>query len=91
MDLELMLRFARLGARFHAIDVDLAIFRMGGISQTSRNRRYKEMKEALVLNGRNAFETAVFIAYVHLRTWTRDLLNMINPDLKNRLIGNTVK
>ena len=90
MDLELMLRFTRLGARFHAIDEDLAIFRMGGISQTSRNRRYKEMKEALVLNDRNAFETAVFMAYVHLRTWTRDLLNRINPDLKNRLIGSSV-
>lgn len=91
MDLELMLRFTRLGARFHAIDEDLAIFRMGGISQTSRKRRYKEMKEALVLNGRNALETNLFMFYVHLRTWTRDFLNWINPDLKNKLIGSKVE
>ena len=91
MDFELMLRFTRLGARFFSIDEDLAIFRMGGISQTSGKRRYKEMKEAMVLNGRNAFETNLFMAYVHLRTWVRNLLNKINPDLKNRLIGSLVK
>lgn len=91
MDFELMLRFTRLGARFYAIDEDLAIFRMGGISQTSGNRRYKEMKEALIVNERNALESNVFIAYVHLRTWARNLLNKINPDIKNRLVGSMVK
>lgn len=91
MDVELMLRFARLGARFLSIDEDLAIFRMGGISQTSKDLRYKEMKEAMVINGRNSLETYIFMSYVHLRTWVRNLLNMINPDLKNRLIGNKVE
>lgn len=91
MDFELMLRFARLGARFLFIDEDLAIFRMGGISQTSKDLRYKEMKEAMVINGRNSRETFIFMGYVHLRTWVRNLLNMINPDLKNRLIGNKVE
>lgn len=91
MDLELMLRFTRMGARFYAIDEDLAIFRMGGISQTSKERRYEEMKKAVSLNGRNVFETNLFMAYIHLRTWTRNLLNKINPDLKNRLIGSTIR
>ena len=91
MDFELMLRFTRLGARFHYIDEDLAIFRMGGISQTSKDLRYKEMKEAMVINGRNFLETNIFMGYVHLRTWVRNLLNMINPDLKNRLIGSKVE
>lgn len=91
MDFELMLRFTRLGARFYSIDEDLAIFRMGGISQTSKKRRYEELKKAMVINERNAFETNLFMAYIHVRTWTRNLLNMINPDLKNRLIGNMVE
>lgn len=91
MDFELMLRFSRLGARFYAIDEDLAVFRMGGISQTSKKRRCEEIRKAMVINGRNAFETNVFMAYIHIRTWTRNLLNMINPDLKNRLIGSTVE
>lgn len=86
MDLELMLRYTRLGARFHSIDADLAIFRMGGISQTSVSRRYYEMRQSLVLNGRNKVQTSVFMAYIHVRTWTRNLLNRVNPDLKNRLI-----
>ena len=91
MDFELMLRFTRKGARFHAIDEDLAVFRMGGISQTSKKRRYEEMREALVLNGRSVLETTIFMFYVHVRTWTRNVLNRINPDLKNLLIGNRVK
>lgn len=90
MDFELMLRFTRLGARFHSLDEDLAIFRMGGISQTSKRRRYKEMKEAMLLNGRNPVETFIFMTYVHIRTWTRILLNRFNPDLKNRFVGSSV-
>jgi hypothetical protein len=63
---------------------------MGGISQTSKRRRYKEMKEAMILNGRNSVETLIFMTYVHLRTWIRILLNRINPDLKNRFVGSPV-
>jgi len=91
MDLELMLRYTRLGARFRSIDADLAIFRMGGISQTSVNRRYNEMRRALVLNSRNKLQTNLFMAYIHIRTWTRNLLNRINPDLKNKLIEGVSK
>lgn len=86
MDMELMLRYTRLGARFHAINADLAIFRMGGISQTSVGRRYYEMRQALALNGRTSFQTNLFMAYIYIRTWTRNLLNWIHPDLKNMLI-----
>jgi glycosyltransferase involved in cell wall biosynthesis len=86
MDLELMLRYTRLGARFHSIDADLALFRMGGISQTSVSRRYYEMRQAMVLNGRNIFQTNLFMTYIHIRTWTRIILNKINPDLKSKLI-----
>lgn len=87
MDFELMLRFTRLGARFHYIDEDLAIFRMGGISQTSHKRRYYEMKNALVINGRNFIEVNLFMCYLYLRTWVRNLLDTISPDLKNRIIS----
>ena len=31
------------------------------------------------------------MVYVHLRTWARNLLDMIHPDLKNRLIENVSK
>ena len=88
MDFELMLRLTRMDARFHSIDADLAIFRMGGISQTSVKRRYNEMRQAMLLNGRSKMQTNLFMAYVHLRTWARNLLDLIHPDLKNRLIEN---
>lgn len=91
MDFELMLRFTRLGASFHTIDEDLAVFRMGGLSQTSKKRRYEEMKRAMVINGRNVFETNLFMVYIHIRTWVRDLMNRIDLDLKNIFICSKVK
>ena len=91
MDFELMLRFTRLGASFHSIDEDLAVFRMGGLSQTSKKRRYEEMKRAMAINGRNVFETNLFMVYIHIRTWVRDLMNRIDLDLKNKFICSKVK
>lgn len=86
MDFELMLRFERLGAKFYAIDEDLAIFRMGGISQSSSNRRLQEMEYAMKTNGRGWLSTFIFVGYLQLRTMVRNLLDLINPDLKSCIV-----
>lgn len=86
MDFELMLRFTQLGAKFNSIDEDLAVFRMGGISQTSSKRRYEELRYAMLKNGHSHINTHIFIVYVKIRTFLRNLLNQINPDLKNIVI-----
>lgn len=86
MDFELMLRFTNMGAKFYRIDEDLAVFRLGGISQTSGEKRYNEMKSAMLKNGHNVISTAVFMAYIHIRTKIRVLLDRICPDLKNKLV-----
>lgn len=86
MDFELMLRFTQLGAKFYSIDEDLAVFRMGGISQTSGKRRYEEMKYAMLKTGHSQINTAIFMMYIRLRTFIRNVLNRINPDLKNRVV-----
>lgn len=91
MDFELMLRLTRMGAKFMSIDEDLAIFRMGGISQAPSKRRYDEMKRAMRENGRNWLTTFIFISYVHLRTSLRMLLDKINPDLKNKIVTSRIK
>lgn len=91
MDFDLMLRFTQKGAKFRRIDENLAVFRMGGISQTAGKRRYQEMKKAMLVNGHSKLDTAIFMWYVHLRTCVRNLLNKINPDLKNILITKRVK
>lgn len=87
MDFELMLRFTQKGAKFRKIDADLATFRMGGISQTAGQRRYDEMKSAMLENGHSKIDTAIFMCYVHLRTGLRNLLNRINPDFKNKIVA----
>ena len=91
MDFDLMLRFTQQGATFRKIDEDLAVFRMGGISQTAGKRRYEEMKKAMLTNGHSKLDTIIFMTYIHLRTGVRNLLNKINPDLKNILITKKVK
>ena len=91
MDFELMLRLTRYGCKFKRILCDLAIFRMGGISQNAKKRRVDEMCKAMQLNGRNWLQTTIFIIYVRFRTFVRNILNRINPDLKNRIMTKTIK
>lgn len=91
MDFDLMLRFTQRGAQFRKINEDLAIFRMGGISQTSGQRRFDEMKRAMLTNGHSYLNTAIFVGYLHIRTCIRNILNKINPDLKNLLITKKVE
>lgn len=91
MDFELMLRFTQLGAKFYSIDEDLAFFRMGGISQTSGKRRYEEMKYAMLKTSHGQINTSIFMMYIRLRTLIRNVLNLINPDLKNRIITKKYK
>lgn len=91
MDFDLMLRFTQKGAKFRRINENLAIFKMGGISQLSGKRRFEEMKRAMLDNGHGWWNTFVFMTYVHCRTFIRNILNMINPDLKNRIVTKTMK
>lgn len=91
MDFELMLRLTKAGAKFKTIDENLAIFRMGGISQNAATRRFEELSLAMKLNGRSAFTTFIFMTYIKVRTGVRNILNMVNPDLKNKIITKTVK
>lgn len=91
MDFELMLRFTRLGATFHSINENLAIFRMGGISQTSNERRYNELRYAMIRNGHGKFNTTIFIEYVRLRTFVRNIIDKINPDFKNRIVTHKMR
>lgn len=86
MDFELMLRFTRKGAKFLRMNENLSVFRMGGISQTAGKRRYDEMEKAMLDNGHGKLNTFIFMVYIHVRTFVRNVLNYINPDLKNMLI-----
>ena len=81
-----MLRFTKGGAKFYMMDEDLSVFRMGGISQTAGKRRFDEMEKAMLDNGHGKFNTSIFMAYIHIRTFIRNVLNRINPDLKSMLI-----
>lgn len=91
MDMDMMLRLTRMGSKFLKIPADLAIFRMGGVSQSSNQRRYEEMRSALLQNGRSKLQIEIFMLYVHVRTFVRNILNAISPDLRNRIVTNTIE
>lgn len=91
MDFDLMLRFTQKGAKFYKIDENLAVFRMGGISQLSGKRRFAEMKKAMLENGHGKLNTFIFMSYIRIRTYARNILNIISPDLKNRIVTKTIK
>lgn len=91
MDMEMMLRLTKAGMKFYEINQELAIFRMGGISQISKERRIQEMKQAVEVNGRTKIQVNIFIIYVKIRTWLRNQLNKLNPDLKNKIITHEIK
>ena len=91
MDFDMMLRLTNVGMKFYHVDKNLAIFRMGGLSQQSKKVRIKEMKFCMENNGRNMLQTFIFTSYVRTRTIIRNLLDRINPDLKNIIITNKIK
>lgn len=86
MDLELMLRLTKKGCKFRRIPETLSQFRMGGLSQSNDSLRLQEMKRALRENGRNKVQVGIFGTYIRLRTFVRNLLDMINPDIKSKII-----
>ena len=64
---------------------------MGGISQTSNERRYNELRYAMIRNGHGKFNTTIFIEYVRLRTFVRNIIDKINPDFKNRIVTHKMR
>lgn len=87
MDFELMLRFTRQGATFRCINEELSVFSMGGISQTISQKRYDEMIYAMRKNGRSKWQCYIFLIYLRMRTTIRNILDKVNPDIKNVLVS----
>ena len=49
------------------------------------------MKRAMLENEHSKFNTYVFILYVRLRSLMRNILNLVNPDLKSKIISKLKK
>ncbi|WP_041823681.1 glycosyltransferase family 2 protein [Leadbetterella byssophila] len=90
MDLELLRRFSRLGANFEYIDADLAVFRLGGVSQESEGKKWEERKKVILLNGGNNFHVLLFKCYLLFRQGLKKLATLFGEDFRLRFITQKV-
>jgi len=86
MDLELLRRFYHRGAIMKQMDVDVAKFRMGGVTGTPMTQKKQEYKNIVLFNGGNEFHASIYYAYLR----TIDILKHIltacfGEDFKRRL------
>lgn len=86
MDLELLRRFYRLGAKMKYMDVDVAKFRMGGVTGTPMVQKKQEYKNIVLFNGGNEFQASLYYAYLRTIDIIKKILTAIGgEDLKRSL------
>lgn len=76
MDRELLFRFHRLGAKEKALEGVFGIFRLGGVSQSSKMDQ-KKIEESLMIarsNNINTFELALYNSFLHIKYGLKKIL-----------------
>ncbi|MDO5074777.1 MAG: glycosyltransferase family 2 protein [Bacteroidales bacterium] len=82
MDLDLLLRFQRNGARMKHCDFEVAKFRIGGVTSHDFGRKSEEYRQLLPRNGGTASEAFLFYWGLWLQDRVKRLLDHFGPDLK---------
>lgn len=80
MDLDLLLRFDRNNVQKKYINRSLAIYRLGGVSQSNERKRMNELCEVLTLNGSSKFQVMCFRLYYKCRLLTKHIITSLGGD-----------
>lgn len=92
MDLELMLRYTRLGAKFCHIEERVAIFRLGGVSQSGNSkRRWEERRRVLIENGRTKIESFIWLSYLHVRECIKSFVILFGEDARLLFVNKKIE
>jgi glycosyltransferase involved in cell wall biosynthesis len=91
MDLELLRRFYRKGATFKYVNIDLSVFRLGGISQVSETKKWKERKRMILINDGNYFHVVIFKLYLILRQVIKFIVTFFGEDFRLRFVTKNIK
>ncbi|MCF0183857.1 MAG: glycosyltransferase [Bacteroidaceae bacterium] len=92
MDLELLRRFYRLGARMKRVDVDIARYRFGGATSDSIFRKRNDYMRLVLLNGGNRLHAYAYWTYLVCFNRLKWLANIfLGEDFKRRLKYGTLK
>lgn len=85
MDLELLCRYYRLGATFKYMDVDVALFRIGGTTSDKLSKKKKELKSLIIKNGGNQFQAFLYYTNLCIVDCIKSFLNLFGEDFKRKI------
>lgn len=87
MDLDLLIRYYKKNAKFKHINRELAIFKLGGISQISERKKLEERKNVLLMNGGTMIDVILFQSYLTLRYFIKKVIGLFGEDIRFLFIG----
>lgn len=91
MDLDLLIRFSNKKAKSKYINKQLAVFRLGGVSQVPESKKMAERKNMVISNGGNNLQAFVFQTYLVTRQIVKKLVSLFGEDLRLKFVSKEIK
>lgn len=85
MDLDLLMRATRQGAKFRHVDIDIAVFRLGGATEDSIFKKKEEYIYIVRKNGGSTFQAYLFYLFLVVTQTGKKLLQKSGIDVVRRL------
>ncbi|WP_026728013.1 glycosyltransferase family 2 protein [Flavobacterium denitrificans] len=91
MDLDLVMRMYQNKASFKKIPETLAVFQLGGISQSSTAKLWAERKKVILDNGGTKLDAIIWISYLKIRTFIKNIVSLFGEDLRLLFVNKRYK
>lgn len=85
MDLDFLMRATSMGAKFKYMNIDVAVFRLGGATSDSIFKKRREYIYLIKKNGGTTFQAYVFYTFLVITQTTKKLLNFTGVDVVRNL------
>lgn len=85
MDLDFLMRATRLGAKFHRIDADVAVFNSGGATAKSIFKKKADYLRIVRKNGGNALQAYTFYYFLVATQIAKKILNIFGSNFSQKL------
>lgn len=91
MDLEFLIRAERLGAKFHRINYDMAVFVSGGFTSVDISKKKKDYVNIVIKNGGNKLQGLIYYYFLNATQKIKKVLNYLGGNLSQRLRYNMIE
>ena len=82
MDLDLVMRMYQNKALFKEIPEILAVFQLGGVSQSSTPRLWEERKQVILANNGSKLDAFIWLSYMRLRSFIKFTVSLVGEDAR---------